>query len=112
MSKGFMILSAALIVILSAIMGMLGALFGVCLSGFFWYITVYRGLLFVRAYRYLLAIEEGASSANANEIVKSIKTDSYDLASYAAEALTFSKMNFNGQQLPVIAAARAKGFSA
>lgn len=73
-----------------------------------WAYTLYRGRLFVRACMYLTYVIGGMSPEKAN--AKVMQVGYFDAAKLAPGAKQFAAEVTNGKQLPVIAAARAKGF--
>ena len=72
-----------------------------------------RGKNFVRAYYFLLCLDNGKSTQEANVLARQIATaksnPDYD-RNLIQMASKFSKENFNGKQLPIINLAVAKGY--
>ena len=77
-------------------------------AGGVWFYTLYRGRLFVRAYMFLIGLEDGMDVDAANCFARSIGY--LKATEYVPQAKFFANSLFNGRQLPVIALARAKGF--
>lgn len=73
-----------------------------------WFFTLYRGRLFVRAYMYLMMLEEFGDLEKANECAMMLGYK--DAARIAPSAKGFARQFFGGKQLPVMAEARRRGF--
>ena len=71
-----------------------------------------RAKKFARAAMYLRMIEDGESVENANQTASFAfsKYDTSDWETDVALAKQYAQQHYGGKQLPVIAAARAKGF--
>lgn len=71
-----------------------------------------RGTRFARAVIYLQLLGDGESedSANRTAMFTFSKHDTSDWGPMVAMAKQYSQMHYGGKQLPVIAAARSKGF--
>lgn len=67
-----------------------------------------RGLLAVKAAIYLMILEHGGTPDEGNMTVR--EYDENVLESIIVEAIEYIGQRYNGQQLPMIAEARAKGF--
>ncbi|MCD8566376.1 MAG: hypothetical protein LRY36_00290 [Alphaproteobacteria bacterium] len=74
----------------------------------FWFYTIHRGRLFVRAYMYLLCLIGDDTPEQANAVVMNIGY--FEAAKFARRAKQFAADFYEGKQLPVIAEARARGF--
>lgn len=73
-----------------------------------WFYTLHRGRLFVRAYMFLLGMDEGMNEESANYMARNL---GYMKATeFAPRAKHYASQRYGGKQLPVIAEARAKGF--
>lgn len=71
-----------------------------------------RGKKFARAALYLRMIEDGESAEDANQVASFSfsKHDTSDWGPAVTMAKQYAQTHYGGKQLPVIAAARAKGF--
>jgi len=71
-----------------------------------------RGKRFARAAFYIQLLEDGESedSANRTALFTFSKHDTSDWEPMTATAKQYSQLHYGGKQLPVIEAARAKGF--
>lgn len=72
-----------------------------------------RASLFVRAYLYLISLEEGLSSEDANRVAMTFRSkpsdaDQDNRVLHAAKL--YARVKFGGKQIPVIDLARRKGF--
>lgn len=73
------------------------------------YYAVIRGRKTVRAYVYLIQVENGMDLDMANAIAGNLSTAS--AGEYRSAALRHCREAFNGSQLEMIKAARNKGFA-
>lgn len=72
-----------------------------------------RGITFVRSYYFLLCLDNGKAKEEANYLARKTFTRTSDPdydRRLSKMAVSFSKENFNGKQLPVINAATLKGY--
>lgn len=80
---------------------------------FFFKKNAARGVRFVRAHEFLIALDTGESIESANEIAQFTmsKYDTTDQNAAIISAKSYANQHYGGKQLPVIAEALRKGFS-
>ncbi len=73
-----------------------------------WYHLSTRGLLFIQSYAYLLMMAEKTDPHEAS--IESNNIKAYEAESFLAGAKGFANKFTNGEQLPVIKAAKKQGY--
>lgn len=110
MGQPFAIFAAAACVVLTYAFGFNGFLVALGGSIALWCFTIMRGLLFIRAFAFLEALDRGQSVEAANAFAKHIDSNNPNLHEIAALAHKRVIQQHGGQQHPLIMEARSKGY--
>lgn len=110
MDKNFALMSMIVAGALTLAFGFTGFLIAAIGTLCLWGYSIQRGLLFIRSFVFLETLEMGKSVAEANYAARCIRKDTPALAEIAYMAQTRILIQHGGQQLPMIAEARNKGY--